>query len=131
MGAVSRILSQRDLEFLLYEWLDVESLTGRDRFAEHSRETFDAFLDVSAEIAERDFAPHNRRNDLEEPTFDGVRVQVIPEVAAALKVFAETGLLSGTMDESVGGLQLPHVVARACFMWFQAANIATSSYSML
>ena len=128
---MSQILSRRDLDFLLYEWLDVESLTTRDRFAEHSRETFDAFLDLSAQIAERDFAPHNRRNDLEEPTFDGVRVRVIPEVAAALKVFAGTGLLSGTLDESVGGLQLPHVVARSCFLWFQAANIATSSYSML
>ncbi|WP_438861935.1 acyl-CoA dehydrogenase [Paractinoplanes abujensis] len=131
MPAVSKILSRRDLDFLLYEWLDVEALTGRERFADHSRDTFDAFLDVSAQIAERDFAPHNRRSDLEEPTFDGVRVSVIPEVAAALKVFNETGLLSATMDESVGGLQLPHVVARACFVWFQAANLATSSYSLL
>ncbi|MCY1140110.1 acyl-CoA dehydrogenase [Actinoplanes sp. Pm04-4] len=127
----SKILSRRDLDFLLYEWLDVEALTARERFAEHSRETFDAFLDVSAQIAERDFAPHNRQSDLEEPTFDGVRVTVIPEVAAALKVFNETGLLSATMDDAVGGLQLPHVVARACFAWFQAANIATSSYSLL
>nr|WP_127501634.1 acyl-CoA dehydrogenase [Actinoplanes solisilvae] len=128
---MSKILSRRDLDFLLYEWLDVEALTTRERFAEHSRDTFDAFLDVSAQIAERDFAPHNRRSDLEEPTFDGIRVQVIPEVSAALKVFNETGLLSATMDDSVGGLQLPHVVARACFAWFQAANIATSSYSLL
>ncbi|TDO40971.1 acyl-CoA dehydrogenase [Actinoplanes brasiliensis] len=131
MPAVSKILSRRDLDFLLYEWLDVEALTANERFADHSRDTFDAFLDVSAQIAERDFAPHNRRSDLEEPTFDGVRVSVIPEVAAALKVFNETGLLSATMDESVGGLQLPHVVARACFVWFQAANLATSSYSLL
>ena len=35
-------ISKRDLEFMLYEWLDVESLTERERFAEHSRETFDA-----------------------------------------------------------------------------------------
>mgnify|MGYP002653886942 CR=1 FL=1 len=35
-------ISKRDLEFMLYEWLDVESLTTRERFAEHSRETFDA-----------------------------------------------------------------------------------------
>jgi alkylation response protein AidB-like acyl-CoA dehydrogenase len=128
---VSRILSRRDLDFLLYEWLGVEALTSRERFAEHSRETFDAFLDVSARIAERDFAPHNRRADLEEPTFDGERVTIIPEVAAALRAFNEAGLLSAVMDAEVGGLQLPHVVARACFMWFQAANIATSSYPML
>ena len=128
---MSRILSRRDLDFLLYEWLDVEALTARERFAEHSRETFDAFLDLSALIAERDFAPHNRRNDLEEPTFDGERVHVLPEVAAALRVFGESGLIAATMDEELGGSQLPIVVARACFLWFQAANIATSSYPML
>jgi butyryl-CoA dehydrogenase len=129
--ALSKILSRRDLDFLLYEWLDVEALTGRKRFAEHSRETFDAFLDLSERMAERDFAPHNRKGDLQEPTFDGVRAEVIPEVGAALRVFNESGLLSAPMDAEVGGLQLPLVVARACFLWLQAANIATSSYSML
>lgn len=37
----STILSRRDLDFLLYEWLDIEKLTALDRFSEHSRETFD------------------------------------------------------------------------------------------
>ncbi|GIF05985.1 acyl-CoA dehydrogenase [Actinoplanes siamensis] len=127
----SKVLSRRDLDFLLYEWLDVESLTGRERFADHSRETFDAFLDVSQQIAERDFAPHNRKNDLFEPTFDGARVEMIPEVSHALRVFAESGLLGATLDAEHGGLQLPHVVQRACFLWFQAANTATSAYAML
>ncbi|MGA5302576.1 acyl-CoA dehydrogenase [Nucisporomicrobium flavum] len=128
---MSRILSQRDLEFLLYEWLDVTALTARPRFAEHSRETFDAMLEVSAQIAEREFAPHNRAGDLQEPTFDGERVTVIPEVKAALKAFNDSGLLAGGLDEELGGLQLPHAVLRACFAWFQAANIATSAYPML
>ena len=127
----SSILSQRDLEFLLHEWLDVSALTTRPRFAEHSRETFDAFLQVSAQIAEQEFAPHNRRSDLEEPRFDGERVHIIPEVKAALRAFSDSGLLSGAMDAEVGGLQLPRVVARACFVWFQAANIATSAYPLL
>ncbi len=33
------ILSRRDLDFLLHDWLDAESLTARDRYAEHSRTT--------------------------------------------------------------------------------------------
>ncbi|MBG0560081.1 acyl-CoA dehydrogenase [Actinoplanes aureus] len=128
---MSKVLSRRDLEFLLYEWLDVESLTTRERFADHSRETFDAFLDVSQQIAERDFAPHNRKNDLNEPTFDGERVTIIPEVSKALKAFAESGLIAAPLSAEHGGMQLPAVVARACFLWFQAANTATSAYAML
>ncbi|WP_067499045.1 acyl-CoA dehydrogenase [Actinoplanes sp. TFC3] len=128
---MSMILNRRDLDFLLYEWLDVESLTAQPRFAEHGRETFDALLDLSQRIAEREFAPHNRRGDLEEPTFDGSSATVIPEVGKALRAFADAGLLSATFPASVGGMELPQVVGRACFAWFQAANIATSAYSML
>ncbi|WP_203896020.1 acyl-CoA dehydrogenase [Actinoplanes xinjiangensis] len=131
MAAVSKVFSRRDLDFLLYEWLDAEALTSRERFAEHSRETFDAFLDVSQQIAERDFAPHNRTGDLNEPTFDGETVTIIPEVARALKVFAESGLIAAGFPAEHGGLQLPHVVQRACFLWFQAANTGTSAYAML
>ncbi|MEV7129347.1 acyl-CoA dehydrogenase [Streptomyces sp. NPDC093260] len=127
----SLLLSRRDLDFLLYEWLDVEALTARPRFADHSRETFDAALDLSETIATRHFAPHNKKNDAEEPRFDGTRVHIIPEVEKALRVFADAGLIGGAMDAEVGGMQLPGVVADACFAWFQAANVGTAAYPFL
>jgi len=127
----SLLLSRRDLDFLLYEWLDVELLTKRPRYAEHSRETFDAVLSLAEEVATEHFAPHNKKADENEPVFDGERVTVIPEVKPALDVFARTGLVASSMDESVGGMQLPHVVSGACFGWFQAANVGTSSYPFL
>ncbi|MCX4092387.1 acyl-CoA dehydrogenase [Nocardia sp. alder85J] len=127
----STLLSRRDLEFLLYEWLNVAALTEYPRYADHSRETFDGMLELSAALAEREFRTHNRKNDLQEPHFDGATVHIIPEVGQALTAFAQTGLIAAAMDEAVGGLQLPHTVHRACFAWFQAANIATSGYPML
>jgi alkylation response protein AidB-like acyl-CoA dehydrogenase len=127
----SLLLSRRDLDFLLHEWLDVEALTKRERYAEHSRETFDAVLDVSAQVAAEHFAPHNRAADVDEPRFDGERVHMLPDVAAALRVFAETGIVGAGLPAAVGGMQLPHVVAQACLLWFKAANIATAAYPFL
>ena len=127
----SLLLSRRDLDFLLHEWLDVGSLTGRPRYAEHSRDTFDAALELSEQVASRHFAPHNRAADQQEPRFDGERVHLIDDIGAALRVFAETGMLGAAMDEAVGGMQLPQVVAQACFLWFQAANIGTAAYPFL
>src|SRR5918997_3136527 len=118
------LLSRRDLEFLLYDWLDAESLLTRPRFAEHSRETFDAVLDLAAEVAAEHFAPHNKRADAEEPTFDGARVRLIPEVRDALDVLARTGLVESSTE-------LPHVVSTAAFAWFQAANPGTWAYPFL
>ena len=85
----SLILSRRDLDFLLHEWLDVESLTKRARFTEHSRETFDAVLDLAERIATEHFAPHNRKADENEPRMVDGKVEMIPEVARALEVFVE------------------------------------------
>ncbi|GAA4576245.1 acyl-CoA dehydrogenase [Micromonospora coerulea] len=127
----STLLSRRDLAFLLHDWLDVTRLTERPRYAEHSRETFDDVLDLAARVAAEHFATHNRAADAAEPTFDGRRVHTIPQVKAALDVFAQTGLLAASLDEAVGGMQLPHVVAAACFAWFQAANVGTAAYPFL
>ncbi|MET0451721.1 MAG: acyl-CoA dehydrogenase [Mycobacterium sp.] len=127
----STLLSRRDLDFLLYEWLRVEDLTKRDRFAEHSRETFDGVLDLSEELAEKYFAPHNKKSDANEPTFDGTRVTVIAEVKEAIDAFAQADLIGASMDESLGGAQLPACVAQAGFAYVSAANVSTSGYLML
>ena len=126
------VLSRRDLDFLLYDWLDVVSLTDRPYFAEHSRETFDGILDLSADLATKHFATHNKKADANEPRIgeDG-RVEIIPEVREALDQFAKAGLISASFDESLGGMQLPVSVLRAAMAWFQAANAGTSSYPFL
>jgi alkylation response protein AidB-like acyl-CoA dehydrogenase len=124
-------LSRRDLDFLLYEWLHVDELTKRQRFADHSRETFDGVLDLSEQLATRYFAPHNKKSDANEPTFDGTRVTVIAEVKEALDAFAQADLLGMSADERLGGAQLPVCVAQAAFAWFSAANVSTSGYLML
>jgi alkylation response protein AidB-like acyl-CoA dehydrogenase len=127
----SLLLSRRDLDFLLHEWLDVCSLTGRERFSDHSRETIDAVLDLAEQIATRDFAPHNRASDENEPTFDGERVHLHAEIGQALKKYGASGLIGAGMDHEVGGMQLPSAVTQALLGWFQAANVGTSSYPFL
>ncbi|MET8778563.1 acyl-CoA dehydrogenase [Nocardia sp. NPDC004654] len=127
----SNLISRRDLDFLLYEWLRVEELTALPRFEEHSRETFDGFLDLCEDIATRYFAPHNKRNDSNEPTFDGERVTIIPEVKTAVEAFTKANLVGAGMDEQIGGLQLPAAVEAAGFSWFQAANVGTTGYLFL
>ena len=72
------ILSARDLEFMLFEWLDVEKLSDRPRFAEHDRESYDALLALCEQLATDHFATHYRKSDTEEPAFDGEKVRLIP-----------------------------------------------------
>ncbi|MEZ0365562.1 acyl-CoA dehydrogenase [Mycobacterium sp. pUA109] len=127
----STLLSRRDLDFLLFEWLRVDELTKRQRFADHSRETFADVLDLFEQLAIRYFAPHNKKSDAHEPTFDGSTVTVIPEVKEALAAVAQADALGMTMDSDLGGAQLPMTVAQAGSAWLSAANISTAGYLML
>ena len=127
----SLILSRRDLDFLLYEWLDALSLTQRERFTEHNRETFDAVLDLCERLATDEFATHNKKSDQYEPEFDGNSVSMIPEVGAALQAFCDAGLMAAGQDFEMGGMQLPCVIEKAGFAWFKGANVSTSAYPFL
>jgi len=127
----SRLLSRRDVEFVLYEWLDVTALCSRPRYADHSRETFDGALDTAERIATEVFLPHRRKSDVEEPEFDGERVHIIPEVGVAYRAFAEAGLLAAAQDYDLGGMQLPAVVDKACFAYVLAANAGSAGYPLL
>ncbi|PJI46528.1 MAG: acyl-CoA dehydrogenase [Pseudomonas sp.] len=125
------LLSSRNLAFELYEVLDAQALTQRERFAEHNRETFDAALGTARGIAEELFAPHNRKNDENEPQYVDGGAVLIPEVKPAVDAFNQAGFQNASRSFEQGGMQLPHLLARACFAHFQSANIATSSYPML
>lgn len=125
------LLNERELSFQLYELLDTETLLKRPRYAEHDRAVFDATLQTARGIAAEYFAPHNHKGDAEEPTFDGQRVSMIPETKVAWDAFAKAGFLAAHHDADDGGLQLPEVILRASMAYFNAANIATASYSFL
>jgi butyryl-CoA dehydrogenase len=118
---------RRTLDFLLYDWLDAEGLAARERFADHSRETFDAVLDTCERIAREKYAPHNRTVDTEEPRFDGERVILPRATHEAHAAFAASGMLSAAQDYDIGGMQLPYTVQAAANACFAMASVSIGS----
>lgn len=119
------------VDFLLHDWLKAEALCQRERHAEHSRETFDAVLDLSEKIANEQFAPINRLTDEHEPTFDGVTVTLPKETPLAMAAFNEAGLMAASKDVELGGMQLPTVVEIASMSFFYKASVSLAAYPML
>ncbi|MFZ7320001.1 acyl-CoA dehydrogenase [Comamonas jiangduensis] len=115
------------LEFLLYDWLHAESLTARTRYADHSRETFDAVLDTCERIAREKYAPFNRTVDTQEPTFDGEKVIQPACTGEARKAYADSGMLSAAQPYEQGGMQLPYMVEAAANSFFACASISIGS----
>ena len=115
------------VDFLLYEWLKVQDLQSRERFADHTRETFDAVLDTCERIAREKYAPFNRLVDLEEPKFDGEKIILPQATHEAYKAYAESGMLSAAQDYAVGGMQLPYTVETAANTFFAMASVSIGS----
>jgi butyryl-CoA dehydrogenase len=124
-------LDPQDVAFVLYDVLDVETLTQLPAFAGHARETFDAALATAERLALDKFLPHNRKADLNPPRLENGRLVLIPEIAEAVRAFDQAGFTAAHFPEERGGMGLPWCVAQACFAWFQAANIATTAYPFL
>jgi len=118
-------------DFLLYDWLNVETLQQRTRFADHSRETFGSVLDTCEKIAREKFAPFNRIADTEEPWFDGEKVHLPESSHAASRAYAESGMLAAAQDYEIGGMQLPCVVEMAANSFFAKAGVGLGGGGML
>lgn len=125
------LIPENEMQFQLYDCLDTEVLLQRERFAEHSTQTFSAVLDTANKIASDLFLPHNALSDQHEPTFDGKEVSMLDEVKVAYNAFCDAGFIAARYDFVDDGMQLPETIMTGCSGYFMAANPATTAYPFL
>jgi len=125
------MLNERDIEFMLYELFDTESLLQRERYQDHDRQTFNQVLKTAKGIAENEFLPIRQKLDEHQPTFDGKKVSNIPELKPALDILNESGLPSATADYELNGMQLPPIVASIAGSYLSIAGGNSIGYSLL
>jgi len=125
------LLKQRDLEFLIYEFLDTELLLKTDRYSDHDRETLDAVIEAGKKLAEDKFAPFAALLDANEPSFKDGRVQVIPELEGAIAAYVEGGFTGIAAEAKYGGMQYPWVIAQAACAYIAAADVSANAYGFL
>lgn len=115
-------LSRRNLDFLLYDWLKTDELIARNCFHDHSREGFDAILDLGATMALQEFYPINKILDQDEPRFEGGNVVTPACLKPAIKAYREAGFIGMALDAKDGGMQLPQSIKVAVDCYFAAAS---------
>jgi alkylation response protein AidB-like acyl-CoA dehydrogenase len=132
MLTATTVVNRRDLDFLLQDWLGLDDLLSRSRFAGHDMATIAATLDLAQEIAEHEIAPHLRASDTNEPVLDpDGRVIVHPEVKRAVRLMAESGLFGAVFDAELGGMQLPNLVHFAAMGLLMSGGLPTASFMLL
>jgi hypothetical protein len=125
---MSVLINSRDLQFILFELLNVETLCQSDRYAHCDKAMFEATLDTAHQIALDRFDPLAKICDEAEPRIEEGRTILPDGVANAVKAYVDAGLLNASADLSEGGLQLPVCISQACMALFVAANPALAVY---
>ena len=125
------LLNDRDVSFLLYDVLGAESLLSLPHFADHSRDTFDAYVGLCARFARESVFPVFRALDEEPPRLVDGQVRAHPRLREILPKMREIGVFAAARPFDVGGQQLPLTVATAAHLYIMAANPAVYSYAGL
>ncbi|XXF78896.1 acyl-CoA dehydrogenase [Myxococcaceae bacterium GXIMD 01537] len=123
------LLSDRDVDFQLYEVLDATALCALPAFAEHSRDTFDLVLDSTRRFARDVLFPTYRVMDAEPPAFREGRIHAHPLMRTLYPRLVDLGLLGATRPAEAGGQQLPHTVYSLASAYLMAGNL--SAYGFL
>lgn len=124
-------LSKENLQFMLYDVFDAESLLQYPHYAEHSRETFDMISETAVKIGVNLLRPVLGEMDKNPPELTGGKVKVHPIVKDLMKEYGEGGWISAIAPMEIGGQQLPHIVNLLPNFIFAAANYSASVYLLL
>lgn len=123
-----KLVNRRDIDFNLYEILDVEKLTENEYYEDHSKETFTMALDAAYQLAQEVFWPKYQEFDSQECHMkDGQAIvpEGMQEVWDALR---DGGWFAAGGDYEMEGQQFPSIVHLACSLMFDAANSSATMY---
>ncbi|MCP4605815.1 MAG: acyl-CoA dehydrogenase [Proteobacteria bacterium] len=124
-------VSMRNLEFLLYEVFDLESLTKFPLFQDHSRKIFDLVLETGLKMGKDLLAPSFAEMDRNPPELVDGQVKVHPMVRTIMKECGESGWISAHASYEHGGQQMPMSIMTAFRFILSAANYSASVYPFL
>jgi alkylation response protein AidB-like acyl-CoA dehydrogenase len=122
------LLSDRNVDFLLYEVLEVERLCALPAFADHGRETFDLFVASARRLARDLLWPSYRAIDAAPPELRDGRVRVHPRLREIYPQLVKLGLTNATRPTAVGGQQLPITVSALATAYLMAGNLSACGY---
>ena len=123
----------RDMQFVLFDVLDVEPTFQRLGFADATRDVLEAVLDEGARFTETVLAPLNAVGDQVGCSFDPATgaVTTPPGFRQAYRQYVDGGWAGLTSSPEFGGQGLPHAAGLPLKEMIDAANLAWGKFPLL
>jgi len=122
------IADRRDVDFVLFEQMDIEKLAHTKQFKEFNKKTVTMTVTEARNFAIKEILPTNTEGDREGCVFEDGKVKVPVSFKRIFRLLGEGGWIATIDDPAVGGQGMPTVVANACAEYFCGANCAFMIY---
>ncbi len=123
------ISDRRDIEFVLHEVLQAETLAGlNENFADFNKKTIDMVITEARNFAVKELLPASREGDEQGCTLDNGQVTTPESFKRLFELFNEGEWLAPTEDPKWGGQGMPYTVASAVVEYFNGANYPFMMY---
>ncbi len=122
------LANRRDVDFVLYEQLELENVLKNEKFSDLNKKTIDLIITEARKLAVKEILPTNAVGDRKGCRFDNGVVRVPEEFHRAFELYREGEWITMMDDPAVGGQGLPITAATAIGEYFTGANCAFGMY---
>ncbi len=123
-----QIADRRDVDFVLYEQFDAESLTRHERYRDMNRKMFDMVVSEARSFSIKEILPLNEEGDRVGLAFENNQVRVPESFHRAYRLLCEGEWIAMTEDPEIGGQGLPHLIAQAAAEYIVGADFSFGAY---
>jgi len=123
------IADRRDIDFLLHEMINAESLsTKHEKFEEFNRKTIDLIVSEARNLAVKEILPTQKEGDTQGCKLENGKVTTPEPFKRLYELFCEGEWLATTESPEWGGQGMPRTVASAAAEYFNGANYPFMMY---
>jgi len=131
--ALNQLADSRDIKFILFELLEVDSITKNEKYADFDKDIFEEIINLAETIAVEQVYPFTQEADKAGAVYNPETKEVkIPDVLKpGLDAYYEAGFAGINIEPEFGGMGMPFIVFQASLDYFACANVAFSMYPHL
>ncbi|MFH1935883.1 MAG: acyl-CoA dehydrogenase [Pseudomonadota bacterium] len=118
----------RDIEFVLFEHMDVDKLLSYEAYKDFSVDDFRMIIDEAMKVAQEVLGPTMQDGDQEGCVYEDGQVRVPGSFHECWQVLAENGWMAVSNAPEFGGQGLPAIMGGIVGEIFMGANLAMMSY---
>lgn len=123
-----QIADRRDIDFVLYEQLNVEQFSKHDKYADFNKKTVDLIVNEARNLAVKEILPTRKEGDEKGCVFEKGQVKVPEIFRRPYKLLCDGEWVAAPQDPKWGGQGLPVSVAMATAEYFNGANYSFMMY---